>query len=134
MKTNRSLAIHTIPHIFLNKMVNFSTRMSSLIISILSHMNPIYVLPLHLFKIRCHVIIPSTLGFTSCLFPSCFSGKTPYKLIFYTYRCNMSCLLISLHFIALILRDGNVNHEIPPSSLYCRTPLAFLWRYSPNPA
>jgi len=82
MKTNSFLAIHKIPRIFWSQTVNFSTHMISPIVHILSQLNPVYVLPLHLFKIRCHIILPSTLGFTSCLFPSCFSSKTPYKLIY----------------------------------------------------
>jgi hypothetical protein len=106
--------------------------MISPIVPILSQLNPVYVLPLHLFKIRCHVILPSKLGFTDCPFPSCFSCKTPYKRIYYYYRCNMSCIFISLYLIALIIRDGNVNHEIPPSSLYSGKHLDFFLRYSPN--
>lgn len=83
-----------------------------LLISILSHMNPIHILTPYILNIHFNIIFPSTLG--SGKWSVSFGFWTAFLHVFLIPPCDILSSDLSLvDFITLIISVGSANYEAP---------------------
>ena len=103
-EANRFLARQEFPHILWNSKVHYYIHKCLPPGHIFSQINPVHALTTHFLKINIHIILLSTPGLLSCLFPSGFPTKT-----YITYplpicgTCPVHLILIELIIKLLII-------------------------------
>jgi hypothetical protein len=106
-----------IPRILRNPINHYSVHMSSPLVPIQSHINPVYALPQNFFRIHFNIILPSTSSSYKWLFRSGFPTKTLYDFLS-SIRATCLVHLILLDLITrIIFGEANRSWSSPLCNL-----------------
>jgi hypothetical protein len=133
-EANRCSTNQDICYLLLNPQVQCRVHKCPPLNSILKQLNPVYILPSSFFKMYINVILPSTPGIASAVFPSGFPIKILYAFLFshirYYYYYYYFFFYLNVNFPRYVpTRHATKTYEGVKVNLLCILNLGTRWSW-----